>query len=644
MEWNIAAECISTVVLCILWIYSRKGNPIPSLKNKLFQLCFLVTFCAMVSNILSTILIYTLNPYTLLLTWILNTFYFIATPLMGTVYFFYSLANVYEGNPKISKYFLITSLPSIVYGVMVLLNPLTRNIFNITLEHGYTQEKLIMTTYYVFYFYCIACVVLIILQGKRVSTAIKVILFTYPLIAVIVILIQMMYPNIILSGSAATCAILLIYLYLQNKQLSIDHLTNIPNRQEFLKMLEIALKKEANFTLLVLSLREFKSVNDHYGQHIGDALLKAVSDFLRKGMLLREGILYRYSGDEFAILIKPRDQRSVEELVDQIQARMTLPWEVKGCTCLLSAGIGVVQYPQVAKDMEGLTNGIECAVSIAKRGGEQQYVCYCTPAILEQANRRQKIVEILKKSIREDCFILHYQPILNVETKRFCKAEALLRLYDEELGNISPGEFIPIAEESGMIVEITYVVLDKVCRFIRHLMDHDLDFDGISVNFSAFQFQQPDLMERMTEIINAYGIPFSKVRVEITESVLAQSVSVITDYMNRMHELGIRIGLDDFGTGYSNLTAVLDLPIDTVKLDKSLVWASMKNNRFSIVVQNFTRAFRELEISVLAEGVENVEQSRFVIDCGCGFIQGFFYAKPMPEDEVESYLRQLVTV
>lgn len=640
MNWNIAPECVSTIVLCIIWVYSRKGNPIPTLKNRVFQACFLVTFCAMTSNILSTYLIFTLQPITLIPAWVVTMFYFTMTPMMGMVYFFYALANIFENERQCARLFLITSIPGAIYILLVLINPFTKDLFELTLAHGYRQGPFIMTTYLIFYLYCLGCVLLVLIKGKLVQPAIRAILFTFPIIAAGVIIIQMCVPNIILSGSAATSALLMIYLFLQNKQISIDHLTRLPNRQEFLAMLELKTKRDIPFAIVVLSLRDFKLINDTHGQHKGDALLVAVSDYLKREFALREGQLYRYSGDEFAILPHDTKAETIRHLVDAISLRMAQPWQVKDCTCMLSGVMGVVSYPESAQQVEGLINGIESAVTIAKADPTLHGLCYCNAGILEKAKRRQTILAILKDCLAQDGFQVQYQPIYRVDQKAFTMAEALLRIPDTPLGQLFPNEFIPIAEESGLIIDITYWMLERVCADMKRLLEDGFYLDGISVNFSTLQFSQIDLVPRIVEIVTRYHVPFSKLKIEITESTLADNVEAIRDFAHQMQDKGIRIGLDDFGTGYSNLTSVVNMPIDTVKLDKSLVWSAMKNQRFAVCVQNITNAFCELGMIALAEGVETAEQSQFVIGCGCSLIQGFYYAKPLPLSGFQEHLRR----
>lgn len=639
MSWDIVPECVSVVFLGIIWVYSRKGNLIPNLKSRLFQASLFTTFAAMTTNILSTLLIFWKVAELVPLTWIITTIYFVATPLMGLVYFLYAVANIYEGERHLTRCLLLMSIPSAVYGLIVITNPFTKLLFDISSTGDYTQGSFISATYIVFYIYCFSCVGFVVFQGKRVPHAVRVILFSFPAIAGLVIVIQLFYPSLMLSGSAATAAILIIYLYLQNKQMSIDYLTQLPNRHEFLNMLDSYIKRRYSFSIVVLSLSKFKETNDTYGQQSGDNLLEGVGEYLCRELRLQEGEIFRYSGDEFALLLRERNKEAVKTIVDKLLQRMSRAWDVTGCTCMLSASIGIVNYPKTSDELAGLINGLEYAVSQAKLDSASYNVCYCTPELYAASKRRSIIAEDLEKNLNGAGFELFYQPIFSVEKNCFIKAEALLRMPDTRLDGVYPDEFIPVAEESGLIIEITYLVLDKVCRFIKKLESEGVSLESVNVNFSALQFSQKDLIPRMLKIMERHGVPNSKIKIELTESVLAENMEIITACLYHMNEIGIRIGLDDFGTGYSNLISVLDLPIDTVKLDKSLVWSAEKNERCSIALQSFAHAFHDLGMVVLAEGVETETQRKMVVDAGCTLIQGFFYARPMNEAAFIEFIR-----
>lgn len=638
MYWNIAAECISVVTLSIIWAYSRKGNPLPSLRNMIFQGCFLATFCAMVSNILSTVMLAYPQYAPPSLTWAVTMVYFAATPLMGLAYYCYAAAVLYEKRPGVRRVLLWSSLPGAAYLVLVLLNPFTKWLFDVDAQGVYSQGRLILSTYLVFYVYCLAALALTLVRGNWVERRVCTILTAFPVVAVVVIIIQQAFPAIILSGSAATCALLLIYLYLQNKQISIDHLTGLPNRLEFLNMLDLCIQHRAcsAFTVVVLSLRDFKQTNDTFGQECGDGILQGIADYLTTAAGPHR--LYRFSGDEFAILLEGRDDDGTRDLVQTLLRRMESPWRAAETRCIIGASLGVARYPDSSETVEGLVHGVEYAVqrAKAKRG---LTVCYCDQEMLAEIQRRAQIVEILKEKLRNDSFELYYQPILSTESGRFVLAESLLRIPQSPIGPIYPSEFIPIAEETGLIVEMTEQILVKVCQFINRLEREGVELDGVHVNFSAVQFTQPNLAQRVVELVRRQGAPLSKVKIEITESILAENGAVVRAFAEEMHRQGVLLGLDDFGTGYSNLSSVLEMPLDIIKFDKSMLWSAMEEPRAATMMGHLSRAFHELGLSVLVEGVETKAQSRLARSCGVDLIQGYLYAKPVPEEEALRLLK-----
>ena len=506
------------------------------------------------------------------------------------------------------------------------------------------QGSCIFLTYFVFYAYCLGCILVAVRNRIYIDRQIYHILAAFPVLAVLVILFQQFYPEIILSGSAATCALLIIYLHLQNRQISLDYLTNVPNRQELLNMLDLMLKKhpEKDFVLMVVSIRDFRQVNNVCGQHGGDEFLKEVCGFLC-GIGPR-GNVYRFSGDEFALLFaddKEGIDGRVSKCVEDIQARMALPWQNRDYQFILPAVIGIIRRSGYVNTLESAVSAIEYAVYQAKTGWYGQ-VLYCDQEMLGKLERRKQIIQVLKEQLSEKKVELYYQPIYSVDTGDFRFAESLMRMNHTPIGPVYPSEFIPIAEETGLIIDLTYVILETVCRYINHLLEKGIPIEAIHVNFSAIQFSQPDLAQKVLDIIKRNGTPMGAVKIEFTESTLAENPQVVTDFAIEMKKHGIRMGLDDFGTGYSNIATVIRIPFGTVKLDKSFVQASMDNRKSELTMRHMVHAFNDLGMSVVAEGVETEEQKQMVIDLGVEQIQGYYYSKPLPGDEMEGFLKAAV--
>ena len=443
MSWNIAAECISIVFLSIILVYAHKGTLLPSWKNRMFQCCLGATFAAMVSNVLSTLLLASPHWVDSWLCWGVTEIYFLATPLMGLAYYCYTAATVFEEHTGGRRALWLGILPGVLYAVLVLLNPWTGMLFTIQ-AGGYLQGSWIITTYLIFYFYCLISVVLVRRFRRWLEPQIYKILFVFPLIACSVIVVQQLFPDVILSGSAATTAILLIYLYLQNKQISLDPLTGLGNRVEFQKMISLSMQNNRSlFLVMVISLRDFKQINDHFGQRTGDHFLKQIASTLKT--MAAPYPLYRFSGDEFALLIRNRTPKEMEKLEQDILARFNKPFEIDGYSYRLHAVIGRAAYPNSAESLEGLINGLEYAVNQAKL--HHWKLCYCDQTMLEGMRRRTEIIEILKQKLQEQAFVMVYQPILEVKTGRISAVESLMRIPESSLGPLSPGEFIRLFQK-----------------------------------------------------------------------------------------------------------------------------------------------------------------------------------------------------
>lgn len=629
MKWVISAEIVAAIMLCIILAYAHKGNLLPTFKNKAFRYCLQVTFVSVITNICSTLLLerFSSVPYALNIS--LLVIYYLSTPLMGVVYFVYTLATIYEKQvDRILHYAKLSSIPAFVYILIVITNPITGALYYLDPVQGYAQGPWIAITYIIFFIYVFLSVIVVFHNRKSMDRTVCYILGIFPFISGFVIIYQYYYPNYILTGTAATSALLIIYLYLQNKQMFTDTLTNLLNRQEFNKMIDLKVKENAPFYVIVISLKEFKFINDKFGQEIGDVMLLQLCRYLKE--LLPRQSLYRYGGDEFAVIFSHREE--MEQVMRHVMERMKAPWKIQNMELRIQYVLGGISYPDVVGTKEEIIKGLESAVSKAKQEKDSVY-CFCTTEMMEDLQKDFALVSVLKAGIEKNSFRVFFQPIYDLHTKRYRKAEALLRLPEGEMENVSPDVFIPIAEENGLIGQITYQVLDKACKFVKEIIRLEPDFVGVSINFSIVQFLQEDLEEKVVSIIEQNEVPFDRIKIEITESMLTKNYAQVLDFMKRMNARGIQFLLDDFGTGYSNIAYVLQVPFHTVKLDKSLIWLAMKDEEARIVVQKLTEAFVNIHRHVLAEGIETKEHIEFTSSCGCDYLQGYYYAKPVCASE-----------
>ena len=415
-----------------------------------------------------------------------------------------------------------------------------------------------------------------------------------------------------------------------------DSLLDIPNRQAALRNLQHMLREGKRCAVVLFDISDFKLFNETFGHAKGDLLLKDVS--LSIARFVPEGSLYRSGGDDFLVLLSGADGPQAERLAQSVRNSFlrVLTIEDLEYTCNIDAGISI--SPQHGTNPSTLITHAELALAEARKEGRG---IYQFNKELDQILSRKKLLQILIRSaLANGDFEVHFQPVFEISTGLFRKAEALLRLRDAAGSFISPAEFIPVAEETGLIVDVGYLVLDTVCRQLLSMASvAGLPFQ-IAVNISAIQLLQTNFVSRVVEIIQYHGINPQQLEFEITESVLINSFEQVKGVMQQLRDKGIRFALDDFGTGYSSLSYLTHLPISTLKLDRSFIRnleTSESNRQVCKAVIDIARHFN---MAIVAEGVENAEQSKIISELGATSIQGFYYARPLPGGQLVPWLSE----
>ena len=275
---------------------------------------------------------------------------------------------------------------------------------------------------------------------------------------------------------------------------------------------------------------------------------------------------------------------------------------------------------------------LEYSISKIKNNGKDSII-YCDEKIEYELRRKNYIIDLMRKEIENNGFEVYYQPIYDVKKGIFTKAEALARIKDNEIGLVSPKEFIPIAEETGLIFDIGYIILGKTCAFLKKIEKENIKLENISVNFSPLQFEISDVVNKIKNIITYYNVNPQKICIEITEDIMFDRNDDIIMKIKELHNWGIKFYLDDFGTGYSNISRVIQFPFDIIKIDKSIIDNCVKNNETYIILKALTSAFSNVNAKVLVEGVET-EQQKEDIEILCNYIQGFYFSEPIPDSKV----------
>jgi len=420
-----------------------------------------------------------------------------------------------------------------------------------------------------------------------------------------------------------------------------DMLTQLPNRHLFQEHLQFEINKAqrtgALIALLFIDLDRFKEVNDSFGHNIGDMLLIETARRINKCVRDSDTVA-RIGGDEFTVILaEVGDVHIIERITQKIIDALRKPYRLGHNQAYISASVGITLYPDDSTDVASMLKLADQAMYKAKAKGRNCY-SYFTQAMQEEAQRHQQLLIDLRNAVQTEQLELYYQPIVNSKTGKICKAEALLRWNHPTNGMISPAEFIPVAEESGLIVEIGDWVFKQVANQVKLWIEkYDVNFQ-ISLNKSPIQFLSGQNHNHWLAFLEEQGVPGQAIVIEITEGLLLESNSNIIDQILQFHHAGIQVALDDFGTGYSALSYLKKFDIDYLKIDQMFTRNLTSESDDLVLSEAIIVMAHKLGLKVIAEGVETEQQLQLLVEAGCDYIQGYLFSKPVPAMEFEQLL------
>jgi diguanylate cyclase (GGDEF)-like protein len=420
-----------------------------------------------------------------------------------------------------------------------------------------------------------------------------------------------------------------------------DTLTDLPSRAVLQDRLKSAMaradRSEKLLAVMFLDLDRFKEINDTLGHAVGDAVLKETAARLTRCLRATDTVA-RLGGDEFTILLEDvRDVDEITQIAGKVLRAISERAEIAGHELHLSTSIGVTVYPLDDHDADTLLRNADLAMYQAKQEGRNQIQLYAQ----EMSRRTEKRVDLLGRlrgALARNELTLHYQPQVDVRSGAMVGCEALLRWTDRELGPVPPGQFIPIAEDTGLIVPIGEWVLAEACRQGKRWLDAGRGRLGMAVNLSPRQFRQKNLVQRVAAILEETGFPPTSLELEITESSVMHRAEEAAIGLRELHALGVQISLDDFGTGYSSLAYLHRFPVTTLKVDQSFVRDIKSDRDDAAIVSTVITLARQLGLKALAEGVETKAQLAFLRARGCDYYQGYLFCRPAPAAEIEALL------
>ncbi len=638
MNFIIEPEYIACILLTVLIGYSYPNSSFATPSEKVFRAALLVSVFAILSNIYG---IYTIEFAAHLPYWLkasANALYFFATDCMTVSIAFAILFQMFEDRSPSRR--LRAATIALFVGLAICLalsiaNFWTGWLFSFDAQDQYIRGPLNKSTFAMVLYCAVLIGVYYARERRSLRRTLRTIVFVLPMLSILIALIQFVSPDTMMSGTAAALSLLVLFIYGQQQHLHIDRLTDLTNRDMFYHILEQRVAKGVPFRLIVISLRNYKSVNNRHGQRKGDEFLQALSQYLLTFDRKRV-IACRFTGVKFTLIVSDMTENEYEALFSSICRRFDEPFYAMDTPEQLSASIADVAFPEHAGSVELLIASLEYAIRLSKLREDGAPVRF-SKHLRSEYGRRVYLTEQLNDAFADDRYLLRFQPIIDAVTEAPVGAEVLIRMREASGGIIMPGEFIPLADETGVTTRIGWLVLEKAARFLAEHRGEGIPW--LSVNISGEQYEREESVRRVCSVLSRYDIAPEQIKLEITEGKLIHDIEKARAIIHQLRDMGIGVCLDDFGTGYSNLVNVLMLPVEFVKLDRSFVLGVENDPSAYRLLETMVNGLSAMHLKTLAEGVETTGQRHIVRNMGVDMIQGFHYARPMDGDAFLAYLR-----
>lgn len=632
MVYHIEYEVCSVLFLILLMMISSHKRQIGNFQSTTYQVYLTVIFINICLDIISCYTIEYYQQCPLWVNYLTNTLFLSIQGIIPTIFISYAHSKVEQVCHTRQTLYKLVFLPAIFIVVMMILNLWNHQMFYIN-ETGYHHGSWHSLLYFNMILYSLGTILYALSAYKMIGKEQFMLICALVGVAILPSVVQFFLPRYMLSGVGTVMSAFVMYLTNENTAIYIDATTDALNREALTRHLKQIAQNEKQEHIFVIALDNFKIINEIYGMEGGNEVLQMLVAALKKEY--EESQVYRFGGDIFVVTLPEHADCSKErDRIQRILAKDYLLFDayvnLSGCICL----IHTTNHKE-----ENLIWSIDYAVSAAKNIGKSQFF-----EMDEQAShdmgRRMAIEQAMMESVNSGHFEVHYQPIYDTKAKRIHSMEALARLNVPGYGYVSPEEFILIAEKNGIILQIGILVLEEVCRFIRQKRLKEYGIEFVEVNLSVVQCMQERIHQQIQDVLHRNHIPPSMINLEITESAAAYSEKQLIRNMARLSLSDITFSLDDYGSGYSNVNYLVDLPFSIVKIDKYIVWAAMKKVSTRKVLENTITMFKDINLKIVAEGIEDQEMMDTLISMGTDYLQGYYFSKPVPADKLLRLLKE----
>lgn len=635
-KWFLSAELFSLIIILILMLnfYDRRWKGFP--QRKIYHLCLLTSAGSILLNILCVYIIGQAWDVPLWVNLLCNSGYFLLIVAVSTIIAYYLMRLLFEHiyQQRQQRIFAGIFLFSyLIFFALILYNLRSGVIFYFDENRSYCRGPLINFGYGIMGIQLIMLIFITLRNLKSVSLPMRRVMGILPPTILLLTAYQLLYPDVLFNGGIIVAANIILLVNFQSRRIEQDTLTSSGSRKSFHQELTLRLGGHQHFQIVMISIHSFGSVNHRYGHEKGDNLLYEIAKWLEE--LHPSGHSFRVGNLEFTLLVPYTGMVASRNLLDTISRQFSQPWCVDDMNVVLDASFADLICTDQDWNATDILEFLNFSLSLAKE--RPDHMVRFDEEVYRKMEQRNQIIKRMQRSVREGLFQVWYQPICHCATGSFSMAEALVRMVDSDGTPISPAVFIPLAEQHGLITEISSFVLQNVGRLLSETDPDQLA--TVSVNLSMQQFMSTGLISELQELTDQYHFDPGRLKLELTERVLSEDIPRMHQIMDRLQQMGFRFSLDDFGTGYSNLSAVLDCSFSSIKLDKSLIQGYSDNKQSAFIVNAMLDLFHHMGCQVVAEGVETEAQAQALISRGADWIQGFYYAKPMPEAEFLQFLQ-----
>ena len=523
-------------------------------------------------------------------------------------------------------------LPFAISEILVLTNPFTGLAFYMDGLNVYHRGTLMPVLYASGIIYLVLAFVLFLIYMKAIPSADRIAILSLMLVSTVGVALQALYSSLLVELFAESLTLLGVMMLLEDETGDLDPITGARNTLAFHNDNIRLMETHQSYSVILVRLTGMGRYAGLFTDRDTDRFLTEIVVWLET-VVPRENV-FRINREDFALLLDAKSDRTPEEIAQTVFSRFSQNWQCEEKSAQLDAAVSVIRIPDDVDSLRQLEDLI--TIGFQEKGKGSLLITYDE---LEKVKRNLAVEAAIRRAIQEGPLQVWYQPIWSSEKRRTLAAEALVRLNDPFLGQISPEEFVPIAERTGLIHDLGRNVFSQVCRFMHDNRTWEKGLEYIEVNLSVYQFMREDLAQDFDQLRTNCGLEAKQLNLEITESVSTDSVPSVTETIQQMTKTGYTFSLDDYGTGYSNLGRLISSEYKNVKIDKSILWDAERSSATAVMLDTLIRILRSLGMNVIQEGVETEAQLNRVLSSGCNLIQGYYFSRPLTGEGLLEYLR-----